>query len=205
MPENSVLISPDVLVFVFTCFYLCQLCHYLYLSLRVLSSKYYTGIITGIQGLTWVLQILVMPPSFPNIRACISIFWVPTDTLPSSPITLDVVRLQCVLFSCKGFFFHLFSNFTHFLVVCSFFLLYLKVVSTLIRKNVLNVLFGTFLAFLPWLITKMIFPLQFYILSSSTNIWDHKMRRYLISDDGDHFWSQNFFCLFFPKQTDFFI
>ena len=190
MPESSVLISPDVLVFVFTCFYLCQLYHHLYLSLRVLSSKYYTGIITGIKGLTWVLQILEMPPSFPNI--VFQYFEYQPTLCPHRPITLDVVRLQCVLFSCKGFFFHLFSNFTHFLVVCSFFLLYLKVVSILIRKNVLNVLFGTFLTVLPWLdyvITKMIFPLQFYILSSSTNIWDHKVRRYLISDDEDHFWS----------------
>ena len=84
MPESSLPISPDVLVFVFTCFYLCQLYHHLYLSFRVLWSEYYTGIISGIQGLTWVLQILVMLLAFPNIRACISIFWVATASLPSS-------------------------------------------------------------------------------------------------------------------------
>ena len=45
----------------------------------------------------------------------------------------------------------LFTNLLHSLVVCSFFLFYLKIVCTQIRKNALNVLFSIILIFLRWL------------------------------------------------------
>ena len=45
----------------------------------------------------------------------------------------------------------LFTNLLYSLVVCSFFLFYLKIVCTQIRKNALNVLFSTILTFFRWL------------------------------------------------------